>query len=435
MKKLAAILCASAMMFGTVQAVTANPDVDDIHIIEITEQVNIAEDSKFTSESLKGKTILIKKSTPEDYEDRNENIAKAVEMLLDEETTYKTQELKETVGVEFVKDRTGHYLNRDGDPEEFRTTKDNYVDPTRSEPLTSFSSFVDENGDFLEEGQIEAVVSSCEALVGKNKNHILIIQLNERVLNGTATDLRDDEEAFYLIELEDFDPETGGFRAQFPCMGPFIIVETEEAITSEPDQRDIASPSIGNVNVIETQENVNIVEESEYTSENLRDKIIPVKRSEAEDYENRNADIATAIEMLLDPEHTYTTQELVQTVIGAEAAAGTFLTENGTETTLADLEPVTTFSSFIDQEGNLLEEGRLEAVIPSCETLIGVDPEDIIIVQYDEQVLADVEAGLADPADAVHLIEVDAFDAETGGFTAKFPCTGPFFVTLRTTAE
>ena len=429
MKKLAAILCATAMTFGMIQSAAANPNIHNLMPEEATQYVEVARDSEFTSEQFKGMDVYLKNSDEEEYLKRNEDIAEAIRMLLDKEDYYTTQQVMEMVGIEFS-EKVGYFVHWDGTEKKFLTNKDNHVNPSVTEPLTSFSNSITELGEFLENGQLEATIPSCEALVGLTQKDVLILQLNEEALNKAPEDLEEGEELFYLVELEDMDSQTGEFTAQFPSTGPFIFLTMNGNGDSFFVEKEVFVPSIGAVTVLETEENVNVVENSEYNFDNLKELQILVRKCEAEDYLERNENIARAIEMLLDPEETYTVRELMETV-GADFTTTDFFTTDGQEIDPEELEPIISFSKFVNEKKELIENGQLEAVIPSCEALVGMNREDIVIIQFDEEILKQVEEGLAEPEDAIYLIIPDEINEETGGFTAKFPCTGPFFVTVR----
>lgn len=188
-----------------------------------------------------------------------------------------------------------------------------------------------------------------------------------------------------------------------------------------------ANPSITAVNTVAAE---TTVVDTGFTSQTFIGKVIKVVAAAVEDYKEKSTKIASVIEMLQDTAATHTTKDLL-TAAGVDFAAGKeFKTESGAVIDPTTLEPVTTLSAFAYEDGKLLENGKIEATIPSCEALVGVEKEEVVIVQFDDEVLAD-DAAAAEDEDGVYFIEPTELESATGKFTAQFPCTGPFFATLK----
>lgn len=186
-----------------------------------------------------------------------------------------------------------------------------------------------------------------------------------------------------------------------------------------------ANPSISAVTTVEAE---TTVVDNGFTSSNFLGKVIKVVAAAVEDYKEKSTKIANVIEMLQDTAATHTTTDLLKAV-GVDFSAGKeFKTESGNVIDPAELETVTTLSTFTYEDGALLENGKIEATIPSCEALVGVEKEDVVIVQLDDEALAD-DATVEE--DGVYFIEPTELESATGKFTAQFPCTGPFFATIK----
>ena len=40
---------------------------------------------------------------------------------------------------------------------------------------------------------------------------------------------------YYFIEIDEYDPVTGAITAEFPVLGPFLVLETADASTAEDE--------------------------------------------------------------------------------------------------------------------------------------------------------------------------------------------------------
>ncbi|MDO4338429.1 MAG: hypothetical protein Q4C91_10125 [Eubacteriales bacterium] len=225
MKKAAAILCAVTVTFSSMAApVYANPSIGEVNAMESEDNVNI--DSEYTSSHFLGRIIKVVTSVIDKYRERSEKIVDIIDMLQDQEVTYTTKEILEKAGVVFA-DESGKFVGKDGVNKEFKTIDGNIVDPTELEPVTTLSSFEYDDGMLLENGRIEVTVPSCEALVGTEKEDVVIVQiedeaheeLEEEVENKVDTS---DDEGVYFIEPKELESDTGKFTAEFPCTGPFF---------------------------------------------------------------------------------------------------------------------------------------------------------------------------------------------------------------------
>lgn len=185
-----------------------------------------------------------------------------------------------------------------------------------------------------------------------------------------------------------------------------------------------AAPSISSVNTATTQ---TTSASSEYTSEIFRGKAIKVIAATVEHYKDTNAKIANVIEMLQDAAQTHTTKDLLEAVGVTFTAGKEFKTVDGIAIDPTEYEPVTKMSTFTYEDGKLLEDGKIEIEVPNCEALVGVEKEDVVVVQLDDEVLTEEAA----EDEGVYFIQPKELDSKTGSFTAQFPCTGPFFVTAK----
>ncbi|MDO5335995.1 MAG: hypothetical protein Q4E89_00845 [Eubacteriales bacterium] len=183
-----------------------------------------------------------------------------------------------------------------------------------------------------------------------------------------------------------------------------------------------ANPSIEHVTMETTV--AQISPESTYTTVEIPEgENVVVKPATSEEYAD-DEEISQAIEMLLDTENVYTTVEIL------EALGFSIVDENGEKKDIRTtkdnpvdpekLDIVTYMSNFaFESDGRLLPNGRIEATVPETESLKGEKLERVIIVQVD-------------PEDhTIYFIELESLE-EDGTFTAQFPCTGPFFITVRT---
>lgn len=161
---------------------------------------------------------------------------------------------------------------------------------------------------------------------------------------------------------------------------------------------------------------------------------VVVDNAEVEQYKEFEA-IQEVIEMLNDTENTYTVVELLEaagvTFVDENNEEKTFKTTDGNDVDPAELEVITRLLTFeYESNGELLEDGTIKATLPACEALKGEKAENIIIVQYDLEQYEKMLAG-EDVEIEPYFIEVLDIDEETGAITAVFPCTGPFFITVK----
>lgn len=200
-----------------------------------------------------------------------------------------------------------------------------------------------------------------------------------------------------------------------------------------------ANPSISNV-TNEVKE-IEINTEDTFTTVALpEDDKVVVKPAEPAKYEELGfTEIKEVVEKLLDAEKVYTTVEILETAgieLTEENEAGEvvkkeYKTTEGNPVDPEKLDPITYMSNFeFEKSGELLEDGSILATIPGSEVLKGEKKERVIIVQFDLEQYTKKMNG-EDVELTPYFVEVEEI-LEDGTITAKFPCTGPFFITINT---
>lgn len=210
--KLTAAVCAAAITLSMAPTAFANPSIE--HVTMETKVIETKPESTYTTVEIpEGENVIVKPAAVEEYEE-DEELSKAIEMLLDTEEVYTTVEILEAVGFSLV--------DEDGQKKDIRTTKDNPVDPENLDVVTYMSNFAFESdGRLLPNGKIEATIPGTESLKGEKIERVIIVQIDP------------EDHIVYFIELESLE-EDGTFTAQFPCTGPFFVTirtdlpETEE---------------------------------------------------------------------------------------------------------------------------------------------------------------------------------------------------------------
>lgn len=107
-------------------------------------------------------------------------------------------------------------------PVEYKTTSDNPIVPTDYESITPFVDLVLTDGtdvEYTNDGKIKATVK-VEVAKDLKAEDLVLMQIDP------ATG------EIYFIEIDEYDPETGALTAEFPVLGPFMVLEKSEAIAA-----------------------------------------------------------------------------------------------------------------------------------------------------------------------------------------------------------
>ena len=94
--------------------------------------------------------------------------------------------------------------------------------PTDYESITPFVDLVLTDGtnvEYTTEGTIKATVK-VEPAKNLKAEDLVLMQVDP------ATGV------IYFIEIDEYDPETGAITAEFPVLGPFMVLEKSEAIAA-----------------------------------------------------------------------------------------------------------------------------------------------------------------------------------------------------------
>lgn len=102
--------------------------------------------------------------------------------------------------------------------QEIKTNKDNVIDPEEYDALMPFADLAITDGvnvTYKANGKIEA---SFKLEVAKDlKQEDLVIMMVDPETGEV-----------YFIEIDEYDPETGEITAEFPCLGPFLVMTKGE---------------------------------------------------------------------------------------------------------------------------------------------------------------------------------------------------------------
>lgn len=199
MKKLTAMICAAVMTFSLSVAAIAAPSIGEL----IPEAPSVKAGAEYIPE---GYTVAVQNVQTENY--KNETVKDAVEAFNAENSTVTIQDTMKALGVDVTKEN--------------KTTDDTVVDLAEYKALMpAFADLVlTKDNEVLyeltEDGKIE-VSFKLELSKELNKDDLLIMQVDP------------DTGDVYFIEVKDFDPETGEITAEFPCLGPIIVLTKGEA--------------------------------------------------------------------------------------------------------------------------------------------------------------------------------------------------------------
>lgn len=199
MKKLTAMICAAVMGASLTMTAIAAPSIGEL----IPEAATVVSGSEYIEDGYK---LVVDNVDTQDYS--SEKVRDVVDEFNADDSTMTIQDAMKELGVDLT--------------EENKTTDENVVDLSQYKALMPvFADLVLEKGDersykFTEDGKIE-VSFKLELAKELNKDDLLIMQVDPET------------EEVYFIELKDFDPETGEITAEFPCLGPIIVLTKGEA--------------------------------------------------------------------------------------------------------------------------------------------------------------------------------------------------------------
>lgn len=199
MKKFATMLCAAVMTASLSIAAIAAPSIGQL----IPEGVQLAAGSEYIED---GYTLVVQNVQTDKY--ANEKVKDAVDAFNADDSTLTIQDTMEALGVDLEGEN--------------KTTDGNVVDLKEYKALMpAFADLVLKKDDILsyelkgEDAKIEASFK-LELAKELNKDDLLIMQVDP------------DTAEVYFIELKDFDPATGEITAEYPCLGPIIVLTKGE---------------------------------------------------------------------------------------------------------------------------------------------------------------------------------------------------------------
>lgn len=207
MKKLTAIVCAAALSLSMATVAFANPSINEVTI----EAQEVVVDAATAAKLPTGTQLVVQEAQPENY--KSEEAKEVVTRLNDPKQSVTTKEILEILKVDTTK--------------EIKTQSGNPIKPEQYEPITKFADIALQDGTEVKydiNGKVESVKTTIkiEALKEvKDIKNIVLMQINPET----------GEVYFIEIDEEFYDPETGEITVEFPCLGPFTVMEkpAEEA--------------------------------------------------------------------------------------------------------------------------------------------------------------------------------------------------------------
>ena len=203
MKKLTAMICAAVMTFSLSVGAIAAPSIGEL-IPEAP--VVAAGQEEYVPEGYK---LVVTNVETHNY--TSEKVKDAVEAFNAEESTVTIQDTMKALSVDVTKEN--------------KTTDETVVDLTEYKALMpKFADLALEKDNELSykleqlaKGEKIEVSFKLELAKELNKDDLLIMQVDP------------DTAEVYFIELKDFDPATGEITAEYPCLGPIIVLTKGEA--------------------------------------------------------------------------------------------------------------------------------------------------------------------------------------------------------------
>ena len=209
MKKLTAIICAAALSLSTVCVAFANPSIGEVTV----EPQDVTVSTETAQIIPEGKKLIVTEAKTENYESKE--AAEVVDKLNDPQEVITTKEILKILKVDTN--------------QEIKTESGTVINPEEYEPITKFADLVISDGTTVEydiNGEVKAVKATIEVEALKDVEdikNILLMQIDPKT--GDV----------YFIEIDEknYVPETGKITVEFPCLGPFTVMEKPAKDTAE----------------------------------------------------------------------------------------------------------------------------------------------------------------------------------------------------------
>lgn len=212
MKKFTAMFCAAALSVSMAMTAVAAPSIGQL-IPEAPEVVS--------GEIPTGYYLAVQNVDTTKYEVKT--VADIVEKFNLDDTDLAYVPVSVADILEALKDYQPKAEGQDeSQPVEYKTTSDNPIVPTDYESITPFVDLVLTDGtdvEYTNDGKIKATVK-VEVAKDLQAEDLVLMQIDP------ATG------EIYFIEIDEYDPETGAITAEFPVLGPFMVLEKSEAIAA-----------------------------------------------------------------------------------------------------------------------------------------------------------------------------------------------------------
>lgn len=212
MKKFTAMFCAAALSVSMAMTAVAAPSIGQL-IPEAPEVVS--------GEIPTGYYLAVQNVDTTKYEVKT--VADIVEKFNLDDTDPAYVPVSVADILEALKDYQPKAEGQDeSQPVEYKTTSDNPIVPTDYESITPFVDLVLTDGtdvEYTNDGKIKATVK-VEVAKDLKAEDLVLMQIDP------ATG------EIYFIEIDEYDPETGAITAEFPVLGPFMVLEKSEAIAA-----------------------------------------------------------------------------------------------------------------------------------------------------------------------------------------------------------
>ncbi len=212
MKKFTAMFCAAALSVSMAMTAVAAPSIGQL-IPEAPEVVS--------GEIPTGYYLAVQNVDTTKYEVKT--VADIVEKFNLDDTDPAYVPVSVADILEALKDYQPKAEGQDeSQPVEYKTTSDNPIVPTDYESITPFVDLVLTDGtdvEYTNDGKIKATVK-VEVAKDLKAEDLVLMQIDP------ATG------EIYFIEIDEYDPETGALTAEFPVLGPFMVLEKSEAIAA-----------------------------------------------------------------------------------------------------------------------------------------------------------------------------------------------------------
>ena len=197
------MICAAVMTFSLSVGAIAAPSIGEL--IPEAPVVAAGQEEEYISEGYK---LVVTNVETQNY--TSEKVKDAVEAFNAEESTVTIQDTMKALSVDVTKEN--------------KTTDETVVDLTEYKALMpKFADLALEKDNELSykleqlaKGEKIEVSFKLELAKELNKDDLLIMQIDPET------------EEVYFIEIKDFDPKTGEITADFPCLGPIIVLTKGE---------------------------------------------------------------------------------------------------------------------------------------------------------------------------------------------------------------